>query len=41
MTPVDDADQSRQLDELKQRIDQLELERSQLRDQTKADPYRV
>ncbi|MCK5378806.1 MAG: response regulator [Acidobacteria bacterium] len=40
MTPVDDADQSRQLDELKQRIDQLELERSQLRDQTKADPYR-
>ncbi len=40
MAPVDEINQAHQLDELKQRIDQLELECSQLREQTRTDPYR-
>ena len=40
MTPIDETDQARQLDDLMKRIDQLELECSHLREQTGADPYR-
>ena len=40
MTPVDETDQTRQLDNLKKRIEQLELECSHLREQTRTDPYR-
>jgi len=40
MAPVDETDHTRQLDDLKKRIDQLEFECSQLREQTGTDPYR-
>ena len=40
MAPDDDTDQTRQLDDLKRQIDELQLECSRLKEQHKADPYR-